>query len=509
MLLVPPVLSRTAALRVPRFPLAALWLQHEHQRDAHWDDIPIGVMQGQRLVTVSTAAARQQVRPGLTVAQARAKCAALELLAWDDAIIGREVARATAALLTASPQVSPVAGSPGLWWVGAEGFDALGGEGMLAAALRDIARVWHPEARVAIADSCVAARAATWNQATGADAVPMIIPRGRDAEFLARVPLTLIPMETSMRDALRALGITTGGALAALAALDVEQRWGDQGLAAWRLAQGIDARRPALLRGDPTRSASAELGMSVQSTEPLLFLVRGALERLVHETVRDGRAVAAVAITLTLDDGPQHTVTREARAARPLARVAPLFERCRALLEAWPLTAPVSAVQVQITATAPLPAEQGDLLRPAWRDPSGADAALERLRAAGIGVVRGVVADRWGVDRAGIWEGAREGTREGTRGSTGLRTLPAVHRLLARAEVVPIVLSDGRPVAITWREERIRLLSAVGPERIAGEWWTGADAARDYWRCVEAGSPHRELLLVRQGEEWSVVGWRD
>jgi len=26
---------------------------------------------------------------------------------------------------------------------------------------------------------------------------------------------------------------------------------------------------------------------------------------------------------------------------------------------------------------------------------------------------------------------------------------------------------------------------------------------------VEAGSPHRELLLVRQGEEWSVVGWRD
>jgi hypothetical protein len=75
--------------------------------------------------------------------------------------------------------------------------------------------------------------------------------------------------------------------------------------------------------------------------------------------------------------------------------------------------------------------------------------------------------------------------------------------------VVPIVLYEGRPVAITWREERIRLLSAVGPERIAGEWWTGTDAARDYWRCVEAGSPHRELLLVRQGEVWSVVGWRD
>jgi protein ImuB len=465
-------------------------------------------MQGTRLTTVTAAAARHQVRTGLTVAQGRAKCAALELLAWDDAIIGREIARATAALLTASPQVSPVAGAPGLWWIGATGFDGIGGEGMLAAALRDIARVWHPQARVAIADSCVAARAATWGRAADADTAPVIVPPGRDAEFLARVPLALIPMDETMREALRALGVTTGGALAALSATDVERRWGEHGLMAWRLAQGDDTRRPALLRGDPRRSASAELGMSVQTTDPLLFLVRGALERLVHDTVRDGRAIAAVAITLTLDDGRPHTVTREARAARPLARVAPLFERCRALLEEWPLTAPVSAVEVQITATAPLPAEQGDLLRPTWRDPSAAEAALERLRAAGIGVVRAAAVDRWGVDRGGVWAAAESGGTRGTSGtgSTGSRTLPAVHRLLSRAEVVPIVLYEGRPVAITWREERIRLLSAVGPERIAGEWWTGTDAARDYWRCVEAGSPHRELLLVRQG---SVVGWRD
>ncbi|MFN8580919.1 MAG: hypothetical protein U0163_08105 [Gemmatimonadaceae bacterium] len=38
---------------------------------------------------------------------------------------------------------------------------------------------------------------------------------------------------------------------------------------------------------------------------------------------------------------------------RPLARVIPLLERCRALLEQWELTAPISAVHVAITATAP------------------------------------------------------------------------------------------------------------------------------------------------------------
>jgi len=80
-------------------------------------------------------------------------------------------------------------------------------------------------------------------------------------------------------------------------------------------------------------------------------------------------------VTLTLDDArgalvdaPAHTVTREARVARPLARVLPLFERCRALLDTWTLEAPVIAVRVAVAAVAPLTGEQGDLLSASWRD---------------------------------------------------------------------------------------------------------------------------------------------
>src|SRR5690606_31931882 len=105
-----------------------------------------------------------------------------------------------------------------------------------------------------------------------------------------------------------------------------------------------------------------------------------------------------------------HTVTREVRLPRALARVAPLLERCRGLLEEWTLQAPVCAVTVAVTATAPLQGAQGELLDPAWRDPAAADAAFARLRSTlGTGaIVRPVLRDTHRPERAGGWERVEE-----------------------------------------------------------------------------------------------------
>ena len=381
----------------------------------HWDERCIALVEKNRIRAVSLAAGRVGLRVDMTQAQARGMCADLIVLPWNDVAIARAVTVASAAFLAASPQVTPVAGAPGLWWIGASGFGALGGERALLLALREIARRVHPDARVAIADSCVAARAATWDRGAepGARSSGSLVPAGGCASYLAGVPLGLIPMDDELRATLQALGIRTGGALAALSAEDVERRWGDIGLSAWRLARGEDRRRPVLARGDAPRMVSAELSMSTDSMEPVLVLVRPALERLVADLVADGRAAAAVAITLTLDDavsampssGRAHTVTREVRPARPVARVAPLFEQCRSLLTAWPLTAPVTAVRVAVTATAPATGEQGDLLHTGWRDAAAAEAAFFRLRAE-LGteaVVRPVARDEHRVDRSGAW----------------------------------------------------------------------------------------------------------
>ena len=451
----------------------------------HWDDLPLAILDGLRLRAVTAAAGRLRVRAGMTATEARARCAQLEVVAWSEPAVEREVVRATAALLVASPQVTPVAGAPGLWWVGAGGMEGVGGERGLVRTLLRIARLWHPRPRVAVADSCVAARAATWADHDGAPA--FIVPRGGCAAYLAPAPLALVPMEDELRQTLHALGLRTAGAFAALEAPDVERRWGVVGLQAWRLARGEDRRRPVLAHPDADRAAGAELATPVTSVEPILFLVRAALDRLVVGLVAEGRAAAALTLTLTLDDGRgalpaggvAHTVTREIRLPRPLARVAPLFERCRALLDRWPLSAPVCGVMVVIVATAPAPAEQGELLAAGWRDPAAADAALERLRAE-LGpnvVVRPVARDAHAPERAGAWVEVDDVDgvgRAGTAGIAGAAGGDGVGRAAGAVTVAPVVAAE---LAVGG--------DAVAPRRVA----RGAPP-ESHDRADAAGTPH-------------------
>jgi protein ImuB len=447
--------------------------------------------------------------------------------------------------------VTPVPGAPGTWWIGATGFAHVGGEAGLLAALRAIARRWHPQARVAIADSCVAARAATWDARPAAaglvhpladDACAALVPAGSDAAYLADVPLALLPMDDAVRRTLMALGLGTAGALAALDAGDVEQRWGPAGLGAWRLARGDDPRRPGLVRTDAARTAGADLGTSTTDTEPLLFVLRGALERLVAQCVADGRAVAAVAITCTLDDARgalpdagarAHTITREVRPARPLARVAPLLELCRGLLARWTLPAPVCALAVSIPATAPLDGRQGDLLDASWRDLAAAEATLARLRAelGARSVVVPEARDAHAPEQAAAWAEAPPLDEPPPRPADAAR--PATDAEPLEAPVPPLPMPEGavpralrlldppepaevecdaaaRPVAVRWRARRIPIRHASGPERLDGAWWQ-APYARDYWRCAAAGEPRAEYVVFadRTTRAWYVQGWWD
>ncbi|HEX5437044.1 MAG TPA: hypothetical protein VFW98_07790 [Gemmatimonadaceae bacterium] len=461
----------------------------------------------------------------------------------------------TAALLAASPRVSPAADEPGVWWVGASGFERLGGEPALARELLALARTWHPRARVAIADSCVAARAATWanrqgqGEQRGEDAV--IIPPAGDARYLAPAPLALIPMDSELHETLAALGLRTAGAFAALEGEDVERRWGADGLAAWHLARGEDERRPVLTPRQPSRVVDTELPAPVETMEPVLFLVRAALDRLAAGLAADGRAAAALAITLTLDSARSalphgaraHTVTREVRLPRPTARVAQLFEHCRALLEEWPLDAPIAGVAVAITATGPSAGEQGDLLAPGWHDGAAVDAALIRLRTE-LGadvVVRPVARDEHRPDQAGAWveitqaddaladgdaggttergegRGERRRIRNGGAGaklpehSADTHVVDARHlalRLLEEPEPITVEWEANVPAGMWWRECRSPIRRATGPERLSGHWWKDDDFHRDYWRC-EGEMGEFLIFLDRRTREWYLHGWYD
>jgi protein ImuB len=352
-------------------------------------------------------------------------------------------------------------------------------------------------------------------------------------------------MEDTMAEALSALGIRTAGALAALPSGEVEQRWGNAGLSAWRLSRGEDRRRPGLATTEYPRTASADLVPAVETTEPVLFLLRAALDRLLVSLVADGRAAATLAITLTLDDArgatpdaPAHTITREIRLSHPMARLVPLFERCRALLDRWTLPAPVCGITVAIVATAPLAGEQGDLLDPSWHDPAAADAAFARLRVelGADAIVVPVVADEHRPERAGAWVALGDTNRPEARGQrpegraerktqsakrdarwtvhdgplSSEPPVPSCSRQLENPEPVDVECANGQPRVIWWRGRRLRIDHPSGPERLGGDWWKDR-YVRDYWRCDD---PDGEGTLVlyhdySSGSAWFVQGWHD
>ena len=343
-----------------------------------------------------------------------------------------------------------------------------------------------------------------------------------------------------MAEALSALGIRTAGALAALPSDDIEQRWGRAGLLSWRLARGEDRRRPGLATTEYPRTVSADLVPSVELMEPVLFLVRAALDRLVNGLVADGRAAASLAITLTLDDArgastsaAAHTITREVRLAHPMARLVPLFERCRALLDRWALPAPVCGVAVAVVATAPLTGEQGDLLDPSWHDPAAADAAFARLRAelGADAIVVPVRADEHRPERAGTWVALGETDRPQAAGHRSQQKkaappgldlfhdsgptihdspVPSCTRLLENPEPVDVECADGQPRVLWWRGRRMRIEHPIGPERLAGDWWK-SHYTRDYWRCEDPEGEGTLLLYhdYSSGGAWFVLGWYD
>ena len=81
----------------------------------------------------------------------------------------------------------------------------------------------------------------------------------------------------------------------------------------------------------------------------------------------------------------------------------------------------------------------------------------------------------------------------------------AFRGILESAEPAQVECDQERPKSLRWRSRVWRIHHAVGPERLAGDWWRDP-YARDYWRCEEDGGA--TLVVYRRSDgEWFVQGW--
>ena len=193
-------------------------------------------------------------------------------------------------------------------------------EQALKRALAAVGTAW--DARVGAAERRFAALAAAHVARPGQ---LLIVSDRQTRDFLAPLPLTLLPVEPERREELGELGVRKLGQLAGLPGDAVAERLGPDGRRAWSLARG---EKRGKVRG---RKVAAELAETLEFPEAVaneLTLRRalGALlDRLLARPERSERAIRKLALSAKLVGGGswRRTVTlRDATADRERLRVA-------------------------------------------------------------------------------------------------------------------------------------------------------------------------------------------
>ena len=75
-----------------------------------------------------------------------------------------------------------------------------------------------------------------------------------------------------------------------------------------------------------------------------------------------------------------------------------------------------------------------------------------------------------------------------------------------RAMVSPSHDRDGRPISFTLGRHVHRLVHAIGPERIGGQWWEGHHKTRDYFIVEDEQGRRFWIFRVMQSSRWYMHG---
>ena len=61
---------------------------------------------------------------------------------------------------------------------------------------------------------------------------------------------------------------------------------------------------------------------------------------------------------------------------------------------------------------------------------------------------------------------------------------------------------DGRPISFTRNGQVYPVSYAIGPERIAGQWWQGHNKTRDYFAVEDPSGRRWWVFRVRETTQW-------
>ena len=333
---------------------------------------------------VTGAAEAAGVRPGMRLGEALATCPSLVLVEQDPAEAGQAWEEIVRRLEDDGFAVEPV--EPGCLYFEPRGVERLyGGVGQaLKRALAAVGSAWDP--RAGVAERRFAALAAASVARPGQLCV---VSDERTRDFLAPLPLSLLPLEAERYAELEELGVKRIGQLAELPGAAVAERLGPGGRRAWSLARGEGRGRVRARRPPAEIVERFEFPEAVGNELTLRRALGALLDRVLARPERGGRAIRKLAVSARLVGGGswRRTLTLREPAAETRAIRAGLGPK---LAE---LSAPVTELAVELVELSESTGQQLELLRT-----EGGEAkrrlreGLRQVRAsAGVGGVYSIV----------------------------------------------------------------------------------------------------------------------
>ena len=276
---------RLLTLWCPDWPVVALDLPA---------DVPSVVLVGEDVFACSRAARAEGVRRGLRRREAQRRCPDVHVVERDETAEMRAFEPVVAALEAVCPTVEVI--RPGLCALPTKGpARYFGGDEAL---VHVVAEATNDAYRIGIADGRFASALAARRG--------VVVAPGKAAAFLAPLPLALLE-KPALVDLLARLGLRTLGDVAALPARDVASRFGAEGIAAHRLARGLDEH--LVLSRTAAREIAVEetLDPPAESVEQLAFVAKRLADTLAAELAAHVLGCARVLIEAETETGEKRS----------------------------------------------------------------------------------------------------------------------------------------------------------------------------------------------------------
>ena len=298
---------------------------------------------------------------------------------------------------------------------------------------------------------------------------------------LAQLNISSLPMEQEMWEVLESWGIHTLAQLAELPETGIAERFGPAGVHLQRLARGATTRPLKIFKPEITYEDRISLDHSVTLLEPLLFLIARILNDQCDKLLSHAMSANEITIRLELEDKSEHI--RTLRLPVPMRESKSLLKLLQMDLEAHPPQAATLALSVTIKPVHPRTIQAGIFL-PITPAPDKLELTLARIRAI--------------VGESNVGTPQLLNTHHPhpfqmvTHPSSAPSPQPPAPRQAFRYFRPPIAakidLNNHRPTHITASNINGKILTAAGPWRTTGDWWTSQPWNRDEWDITLSNS---------------------